>query len=131
MNQPGLTAPPFAWWAAQRFRYNVLLVGAAPVSLVCLLVVWWLFEERLPCLEVTLFSLFFGAVFFGVGLGLANVCYYLGPLSEKLLRPSNVSAFRRAVFGLGVGFSLLLIFSPVIGSLVAALLGPAASGQCG
>jgi hypothetical protein len=130
MGEPVLTDTASSWWATRRLRYNVLLLVAAPVSGTCLLAVWWLFEARLPCLEVTLFSLMFGGLLFGVGLALANLCYYLGPLSEKLLRPANVRAFRRVAFCLGVAFSLLLVFSPVIGNLVAAAIGPPAGGQC-
>lgn len=131
MSTSSPTASAFTWWAARRLRYNLLLLVAAPLSSACLLLVWWAFEARLPCLEVTLVSLFFGGLLFGVGLGLANLCYYLGPLSEKLLRPSNVIAYRRVAFGFGVGLSPILVFFPVISNLIAAALGSPANGQCG
>jgi hypothetical protein len=130
MNSSVASLPAFSWWSIQRLRFNLLLLAAAPVSAVSLFVVWWLFDSRLPCLEITGFSLLAGCVLFFVGLALANLCYFLAPLSEKLLRPLNVYAFRRIVFGVGVGFSLLLVFAPVIGNLVAAALGPSVSGQC-
>jgi hypothetical protein len=85
--------------------------------------VWWLFEERLPCLEITGVVIIFGAMLFLVGVGLANICYFLGPLCERLIRPRNVFAFRRWTYGVGVAFSLLLIFSPPILNLFVALLG--------
>lgn len=111
-------------------RYNLIMLAAAPASFVGLLVVWWLFKVRLPCLEVTGFSLVFGGVLFLLSLGLANLCYFLGPLSECILRPQNALRFRRAVFALGTGFSLLLIFLPVLANLVAAVIGPAPGGHC-
>lgn len=120
-----------SWWARHRLRYNAFLLLAGAVSAISLFVVWWLFESRLPCLEITGFSLVFGGMLFLVGLGLANLCYFLGPLSERLLHPKNVPAFRRRTFALGVCFSVAIIFFPVVGNLVSAAFGPAAGGQCG
>ena len=91
-----------AWWSVHRKRCNLLLVAAAPISGVLLLLVWWLFEERLPCLEITGFTGLAGLVLFLLALGLANICYFLGPLSERLIRPRNVTVFRRYAFGSGL-----------------------------
>jgi hypothetical protein len=122
--QQNLTAERKAWWAARRLRYNITLIIAAPVSAVCSLVVWGLFEERLPCVEITGFTMIGGAILFLPFLLLANACYSLGSLSERLINPRNAIAFRHWVYGAGVAFSLLLIFSPPIINLVAALMGP-------
>src|SRR6476620_11159121 len=111
-----------AWWSVHRKRCNLLLVAAAPISGVLLLLVWWLFDERPPCLEITGFTGLAGLVLFLLALGLANICYFLGPLSERLIRPRNVAVFRRYVFGSGLALSLLLIFVPPLGNLTAALL---------
>jgi hypothetical protein len=113
-----------AWWSAQRRRYNIALVIAAPISAVSLLTIWGFFEERLPCLEITGFSIIFGGILFLLGLGLANICYLLGPLSERIVRPRNAFVFRRWAYGIGLAFSLLLIFSPPLLNLIVALLGP-------
>jgi hypothetical protein len=116
------TISALGWWGSRRLRYNLILVIAAPISAVRLLLVWWLFEPRLPCLEVTGFSPFAGAALFVVALGGANLLYLLGPITEKLVRPR--------LFVLSTAFSVLVIFSPVIGNLVAAAIGPAVIGQC-
>ena len=50
-------AKPIEWWESHRLRYNLTLIAAAPVSLACLIMVWWLFEARLPCLEVVIGNL--------------------------------------------------------------------------
>jgi TctA family transporter len=121
----------FAWWQSQRFRYNLILLVAAPVSVVCLFLVWLLFESRLPCLEITGFSLMFGAFLFVIGLGVANLCYFLGPVSERIFRPRSPATFRVWLFALGTLFSVLLIFLPVIGNLIAAVVGPSVINQCG
>jgi hypothetical protein len=111
-----------AWWSARRLRYNAVLLIAAPVSLLALLGVWFLFEDQLPCLEITGFSIAIWAVLFPFALALANICYLLGPLSERLIRPRNPKDFRRWIFGAGTAFSLALIFSPVAATLTGALL---------
>ena len=90
-----------------------------------------LFESRLPCLEITAFSLIVDGVLLLVGLGLANLCYFLGPISERVFRPSNAAAFRRRSFALGTGFSLVLIFLPVVGIVIAAAFGPTGVANCG
>jgi hypothetical protein len=113
-----------AWWSAQRRSYNIALVVAAPISGLLLLMVWVLFEDRLPCLEITAFSLLFGGILFLFGLGIANIFYFLGPLSERVVGPRNTTVFRRWVYGIGLAFSLLLIFSPPLVNLLAAILGP-------
>jgi len=47
-------------------------------------------------------------------IGVANLCYYLGPLSERLVRTANVAAYRKIVFWLGFWFSVLLPFAPSV-----------------
>ena len=86
------------WWSARRKRYNVAMIIAAPLSLVATLTVWWVFEDRLPCLEITGFSILAGFPLFLIGLALANICYLLGPLSERIVRPRNVTSFRAWVY---------------------------------
>ena len=122
MNEGAVTCK--AWWSRQRRRYNITLIVAAPISAVLLLAIWGLFEERLPCLEITGFSILFGSILFLFGLAFANVFYCLGPLSERLVHPRNASVFRRSVYGMGLAFALLLIFAPPSLNLIAALLGP-------
>jgi hypothetical protein len=99
------------------------LIAAAPVSFICLLLVWWIFESRLPCLDITGFSIIAGMIIFLVALVAANVMYFLGPLSEILFRPNNKNAFRKHLYALGRGFSLLLIYSPALGNLFTAVFG--------
>jgi hypothetical protein len=118
------------WWAARRLRYNLALLLGAVASFLSLVAVGWVFAARLPCVEITLFSIAAGGILFLVGLGLANLCYFLGPLSERWLHPKNVVGFRRLAFLLGTAFSLALIFLPVAGNLAVAVFAPAMGGQC-
>jgi hypothetical protein len=113
-----------AWWSTQRATYNITLAIAFWIAVVSWFAIWALFEERLPCFEINGASLFLGIILFGFGVGLANICYLLGPLSERLVRPRTPKLFRRCVFGIGLAFSLTLIFFPVGVTLTNALLGP-------
>jgi hypothetical protein len=108
-----------AWWSARRRPYNIALVIAAPISAVSAMLIGWLLAERLPCLEITFFTLVFAACAFLVGLGLANICYFLGVVGELVVRPGDVISFRRWAYGFGLAFSVLLIFAPPIGLLLA------------
>ena len=112
----------FAWWESQRGRYNLRLVAAAPASLMLLFAVWWLFESRLPCLEVTGFSIFASVPLFAVALFVANIFYFFGCVAEMAFRPRNVLLFRERLYALGTAFSILLVFSPVVGNLISAAL---------
>jgi hypothetical protein len=120
--QANAAAERMAWWSARRLPYNMLLLVAAPISLLALFGVWILFEDQLPCFEITGFNVATWAVLFPFALGLANIFYYLGPLSERLVSPGNPRSFRRLVFGAGTLFSLILIFCPVAATVTTALL---------
>jgi hypothetical protein len=118
------------WWRQRRLRYNIILLAAFPLSLVCLFIVWWLFEARLPCLEITGFTLVAGTILFIFGLAAANVAYFLGVLAERICAPKRVLQFRHRLYLLGTAFSVLLIFSPVVGNLAAAAVGPSGIERC-
>jgi hypothetical protein len=119
-----------AWWAARRLRYNLVLLVGGIASFLSLVVVGWLFAARLPCFEITVLSVAVSGILFLAGLGLANLCYYLGPLSESWLHPKNILGFRRLAFSLGTAFSLVLIFFPVAANLASAVIAPMSGGQC-
>jgi hypothetical protein len=112
------------WWSGRRRRYNVSLIVAAAISAASQIAVWGLFEERLPCVEITGLSIVFGGVFFLLGLGVANIFYFLGSFSEIALRPRQPIVFRRWAYRLGLSFSLLLIFLPTFALLIAGIFGP-------
>lgn len=111
----------YEWWVSRRLRFNLILLAAVPVSLACLLVVGVIFESRVPCLEITLFTIAFGAILFALGLLVANVCYLLGPLVEWLVLPRRATVLRKRLFVAGAAFSVMLIFSPVFANLAAAM----------
>jgi hypothetical protein len=110
--------PPLAWWESRRLRYNAALAAAGIVAFICyVLVCCTLLPRVLPAfeIEVSLFTTLFQGVGYLFMMGLANVCYFLGPLSEHLIRPRNVQRYRRICYGVGLWFSVLLPFAiPVL-----------------
>jgi riboflavin transporter FmnP len=45
-----------------------------------------------------------------VFMACANVCYFIGPFSEYLVRPTDVARYRRVAFRLGLWLSCALPF---------------------
>ena len=101
------------WWASRRFRYNIALVIAGFLAFVCYVTVvdWCIRIESSGDFEITLFTTAFQAIGYLFMIAVANVCYYLGPLSERIIRPTNVAVYRKTAFQLGFWFSVLLPFA--------------------
>jgi hypothetical protein len=94
---------PHEWGSARRRLYNI--VRRAPTMFGN----YWVLN-------------YFGSPFSFFLICPWQTCYLLRGLSERIFRPRNVTAFRRWVYGCGVAFSPLLIFSPLIFNLVAAIV---------
>ncbi len=102
------------WWARRRRRYNVGLVVAGLLGFVCYAAtVQRCIDLQVPGeWEITIFTTFFQGLAYLVAMGIANVCYYLGPWSERIIHPSNIARYRKVAFRLGFWFSVLLPFTP-------------------
>ncbi|MFZ1936995.1 MAG: hypothetical protein WCB27_16825 [Thermoguttaceae bacterium] len=109
---------PFAWWESRRSHYNAGLVVAGILAFICYVVVCFTLLPRvLPSSEikVTPFTTLFQGVGYLFMMGAANVCYFLGPISECLVGPANAERYRQVCYRLGFLFSVLLPFSiPVL-----------------
>ncbi|MCU1285876.1 MAG: hypothetical protein JWO13_2226 [Acidobacteriales bacterium] len=101
------------WWEQRRLRYNIGLVAAGLLAFVCYVVVVdrGISTGTMPDAEITLFTTAFQAVGYLFMMALANVCYLAGPLSESIVKPTNVDHYRRLTFRLGFWFSVLLPFT--------------------
>lgn len=100
------------FWRRRRLPFNIaLLVSgvAAGLAYTAVLVAWRVWppppEEWHPDFDA--YSLLLVPLYV-VGMGVANVLYLLGPLVEIVVRPRRAETFRRVVFALGTGFSVLL-----------------------
>jgi len=101
------------WWGSRRLRYNVALVIAGFLAFACyaMVVDWCIRIEPSGDFEITLFTTAFQAVGYLFMMAVANVCYHLGPLSERIVRPTHVAVYRTIAFRLGFWFSVLLPFA--------------------
>jgi hypothetical protein len=104
------------WWSEQRGPYNFAFLIAGVIAFAaCELLACTVIARVDPYIEITIFSLivqtFLFSVVMGVGLGFANLFYFLGPLSERLVRPQNPQHFRTIVYGIGYWFSVALPFA--------------------
>jgi hypothetical protein len=114
------TAPSsFVWWNARRLRYNVALVIAGILAFIAYLAVGSTMLPPDADFEVTIFTTLFQGIGYLFMIGVANVFYFLGPLSERVVRPRDPERYRCICFRLGFWFSVLLPFS--IPTLLAAL----------
>ncbi|HEV2730977.1 MAG TPA: hypothetical protein VGV15_13165 [Terriglobales bacterium] len=102
-------------WSGQRLRYNIGLVIAGPLAFVCYAAVgeWCIQRHSTVDFEITIFTIFFQAVGYLFMMGVANVLYYLGPFSEKIIKPSRIANFRKMAFRFAQGFGSRLQ-SPLI-----------------
>jgi len=101
------------WWSRHRLRYNIGLVVAGFFAFACYVgvVSWGDSIGAIPDAEVTLFTTAFQAVGYLFMMAVANICYFLGPLSERIIKPTDLETYRRITFRLGFWLSVLLPFS--------------------
>ena len=107
----------FTWWGEQRGRYNLGLVVAGISAFMMYVAVLGIFSHRIPDAEVTLFTMAFQGIGYLFMMGVANLFYFAGPISEAIIRPSNVDGYRKICYRLGYWFSFGLPF--LIPTLVA------------
>jgi peptidoglycan/LPS O-acetylase OafA/YrhL len=102
---------PFVWWRARRLRYNVALVVAGILAFVAYVAVCVTLLPKDADVEITLFTILFQGIGYLFMIGVANVCYFIGPLSERVMRPAKPERYRVICYRLGFWFSVLLPFS--------------------
>lgn len=113
------TISPSAWWKARRLQYNVGLVVAGFLAFIIYVVVGSTMLPPDADFEITIFTTLFQGVGYLFMMAIANVCYFLGPLSESFVQPANPERYRRVCYQLGFWFSVFLPFT--IPTLLAAL----------
>jgi hypothetical protein len=82
-----------AWWAARRLRYNIGLLIAGPLGFIgYAAAVSRCTNLRAPGnWDITIFTTLFQGLAYLVMIGIANLCYYLGPRSERIIQPTECS----------------------------------------
>ncbi len=95
------------WWEARRLRYNGGLAMAAVLAWSFFLAeMAWLYHEFSLGFSMTLAH----GLAWLIVMAVANVLYFLGPISELVFRPADVSGYRRRMFALGFWFSAAVPF---------------------
>src|SRR5260221_5824724 len=99
------------WWAGRRLRYNIGLLIAGPLGFsLYAVVVSRCIDLRAPSdWEITALTTVFQGFAYLVMIGVANLCYYFGPWSNRLVRPANVATYRKIVFRFGFWFCLVAL----------------------
>lgn len=118
------TISPFVWWEARRLQYNAgLLVAGIIAFFAYVLLGSWLLSDD-PNFEITLFTISFQGIGYLFMMGLANICYFLGPISERFVHPAQPLGYRCACFRLGFWFSVSLPFAVPALVIISAMAGP-------
>jgi len=114
----------WAWWEARRLRYNLALAAAGWIAYGLALAISYSFGQT-PYVSwngALGMTLFLGLGFL-VLMGIANICYLLGAISESIIKPADVDAFRRSAFALGFWGSLAVPFLFPLTNLAMLLIG--------
>ena len=89
-------------------RYNIALVKAGFLAFIGYFILSCIVLPGNAGVQPTPFALLFqGVVYFGG----ANVCYFIGPLSERFVHPADPERYRQICYRLGYWFSVLLPFT--------------------
>jgi len=103
------------WWASRRLQYNLGLIIAGVIAFIAYIVVGSTLLPAEALFEVTIFTTIFQGVGYLFMIGVANLLYFIGPISESLISPADPDRYRRVCFQLGFWLSVALPFSiPVL-----------------
>ena len=100
------------WWESRRLRYNIglAIAGALAWGLFALEVMAFQSVARTDEFYITLSLTMAQGLAWLLAMGVANILFLLGPVSETVLRPADPDDYRRRMFGLGFWFSMAVPF---------------------
>ena len=78
---------PWKWWESKRKKYNISLAIAGVVAFIFYAVIISVFEKYFNQSELTLFTTFLQASIYLLMMAIANICYFLGYLSKRVISP--------------------------------------------
>ena len=101
------TGDTWRWWESRRLRYNIGLAIAGALA-------WALFAIEASLLtdwfSISVSVTLAQGLAWLVAMGVANLAYFLGPVSERVFKPDDPDAYRRRIYGLGFWFSMAVPF---------------------
>ena len=108
MAEKELPVETSVWWSGKRFQYNVGLVATGLIAFVLYLFILDSCIAVIPGAEITLFTILLQGIVYLMAIAFANICFLLGPLTEKLIKPRDVNQFRKITYRFGFWFSIAL-----------------------
>lgn len=99
------------WWQARRLRYNIAVAAAGAAAYALAVAMHYAFGDPIwaSAREAIGQTLFLGTLYLAV-IGVANVCFLIGPLGEAWLKPADPQSYRRTAFAMGLWGSVALPF---------------------
>jgi hypothetical protein len=106
------------WWGLRRARFNIGLVIAG-------LLTFGIYAIRaFADVGISVFTTIYLIVSFLLAIGIANILYFMGPISERLLKPENVATYRNITYNVCFWFFVFILFiSPLLVGYVVVLGG--------
>lgn len=98
------------WWSSQMPKYILGLAVAGILAFISYVIVGLGMLPPEEKFEVTVFTIMVQGFGYLIMMAFANVCYLIGPASEIMLRPDDVSQYREKWYKLGSQFSFSLPF---------------------
>jgi hypothetical protein len=97
----------WSWWQSRRLSYNLAIAGAGAASYATSLALHYTFGNApfASASEAISQTIFLGTMYLVV-MGLANLCYLLGPFAEMVLRRADPERYRRTAYAMGFWFSV-------------------------
>ena len=129
VKQNALPSDALRWWERRRLRYNIGLIAAGALAFIAYAAVILRFGDVINATDLSQADEFSGftLVFQGIGylfmMFVANICFFLEPLSEWWLHPQDVATYRKVAFRLGFWCSFALPFTTPVLLLVNLLRG--------
>lgn len=101
----------WAWWQRRRPHYNLVLGAAGLLAYFTAIAQSFAFGRPmwLSPLGALGMTLFLGSAYL-ILMGVANLCFGLGALIEVTSRPTNLPAYRRAAWRMGLWGSIAVPF---------------------
>lgn len=99
---------PARWWRSKRIQYNKGLLWAGLVAFALYCVLGPIFIAPHEEFEETLVEIIFQGVGYLIMMGIANLFYTLGWLSDVTVNRRNSQRFRERLFAVGFWFSVAL-----------------------
>ena len=101
-----------AWWRPRQHWYNVALTVAGMTAFLCYAGTLVFRCSHVPGADITLVTILFDGFLYLCAMGLANLCYQLGPFCERFIAREALRSYRKWAFTTGLTFSVLLPFAP-------------------